>query len=232
MGSPTDCTKEKLERIDSVVSIGNRSSPRHIFILIQLVEPLCELAFFHFIGAVCTLNSFVRKSFYHLLHRFCENVITLIVVLIFTMKEFVCLLCENYNDRNMTDNSHILAYFYVLSGSLSPILFYFFLKNEAITVQYLPSGLVWNKNNCAEWGTLLQASNPNSTNSNNNANDTYNVLRGVSTTCGMESDANGDAEAVRHIEKSERPNDPNNNPTKHLQHHNDSICVTVVLIIP
>ena len=82
-----------------------------------------------------------------------------ISTIIFTMREFNCL-C-----RNMEDNSYIVLYFYVcvLTNLSSPILFHNFIKHKVMTVQYLISRLVWNRNDYLEWSTLLQELNPNGT---------------------------------------------------------------------
>ena len=96
-----------------------------------------------------------------------DNVVLIINIssIIFTMNEFNCLLCDNYNSRNMENNSYILVYFYVciLTSLSSPILFHFLIKHKAMSAQYLVSHLVWNRNDYSEWSTLLQELNPNCT---------------------------------------------------------------------
>ena len=115
-----------------------------------------------------------------------------------------------FSNRDMKDldNSYILVYFHVVTNLLSPILFHFFIKNKAMTA----SSSLWSGNKYSKWST--------------NRNDT----RIASTTAGMESDTIGGAEVVRiptNTETSERPNDPNNNPIKPIQHNNDLIGITV-----
>ena len=85
----------------NVVLIINRA---HIFV--RLMKPLGYFVFFHYIGAAWTINA----RFFHLSHRFCENVITLAIVLIFTMSEVNCLFCENYSNRYMDHDSYVLVY--------------------------------------------------------------------------------------------------------------------------
>ena len=226
MGSKTDCMKEKLalnrsydindgyckhDNSNDNKCFMNRSQTRHISV--RLVEPFCHVVFFHYTSAVWTINSFVDKLFY-LVYRVCENKIRFTVVLIFTMNEFNCLFCENYNHRNIEANSHISVYFHpcVLTSLLSPTLFYFFIKNKAMIAQHLVSCLVWNRNDHSEWMILLRESNLNSTNNrNDNRNGTNIVPRDASTTGGMESDTNG----------------TNNNPINLIQHNNDRIRVII-----
>ena len=156
----------------NVVLIMNRSD-----VFVRLMEPLSHFVFFHYIGTARTIIAL----FYHLLHRFCENVITLGIVLIFIISEFNCLFCEIYNNRNIEHDSYVLVYIHVcvITSLLSPILFYFFIKSFT-TIQYLISLLVWNRNDYAEWSTLLQESNSNITNITNrinNRNDTNIVVQ-------------------------------------------------------
>ena len=96
--------------IDNVGLIMNRSQRRHIFV--RLMDN-CHFVFAHYIGAFWTLNSVVDKLFYHCLHRFCENMIKLIIVLLFTTNEFNFLFDKSYNNRDVKDldNSYILVYF-------------------------------------------------------------------------------------------------------------------------
>ena len=216
-------------RIDNTVLIMDRLQTRHNFV--RLMQPLCSFVFFYYMGAVWTLNSFVDKLFYHFLRGFCENMITVTIVLLFTMNEFNCLFCETYNNHNMEDNSYILVYFHVhvLTRSLSPILFYFFIKNNAMIVQYVVSRLTWNRNEYSESSIVMQESNLTNTNGNNNRNGIHIVvLHGVYIAGRMESDTIGGAEYQQTLKNQNiQIMQLSNNPINIIQHHIDRVGVIV-----
>ena len=129
-----------------------RKSTRHIFV------------FFHCIDAAWT--------FYHLLHRWCKDVIRITIVTMFAMSEFHFLFCENYNNRNIEDNSYVLVYFYVCVSLslLSAMLFYVFIKNKTMVVQYLESRSVWKRNNNKNGTNIVVARGVGKADKNINAN--------------------------------------------------------------
>ena len=109
-------------------------------IMCNILSKMVSFLMFHLIGVRWTLDTFTDQPINHILHRFCEDIVSLIVIILFATIKFNCDanvdLCANYNIRNIYHNTYVLIYIIIvgLTVFLSPLFFYL-NKENVLTIK-------------------------------------------------------------------------------------------------
>ena len=127
-------------KISKLVASTNKNSNNIRDIVCNMLTKMVGFLMFHLIGVRWTLDSFTDRPINHILHRFCEDITSLIVILLFATVKFNCDanidLCANYDIRNIYHNSYVLVYIVIvgLTVFLSPLFFYL-NKDNVVTIK-------------------------------------------------------------------------------------------------